>query len=223
MYYNASETCSALILEPYDTNNGLYRIKLSAFNQYLTTDSKNNLSNVYWGSNKYASGAIWKFEEIESAVTNTENYLTYPCKTMNISQNYNGSTSHYNSSHGSPKDYPIDEACEDTGRSSMYCPCDKMIIKRIYGVGDSRTNTIWLRSTEKVKTPGGEDYIVMMVIHPLDDDLSNLHEVQEFSKGDFMFKEGDDGHATGYHFHISIGFGDIVGTGWTQIVLVLGY
>ena len=39
-----------------------------------------------------------------------KNYLTYPTKVMNISQNYASSYSHATHSSGTPKDYPIDEA-----------------------------------------------------------------------------------------------------------------
>jgi len=47
---------------------------------------------------------------------------------MNISQTYSGDDSHRACSEGVPANYPIDEACEDTGRSYVYCPCDEMII-----------------------------------------------------------------------------------------------
>ena len=45
------------------------------------------------------------------------NYLIYPCKYMNITQSYLGSYSHNNNYNGYPKDYPIDEACQDEKRS----------------------------------------------------------------------------------------------------------
>ena len=31
-----------------------------------------------------------------------------------------------------------------------------------------------------------------------------------------MFLEGNDGNATGYHFHIAVGTGKFTGSGWTQ-------
>ena len=103
------------------------------------------------------------------------NYLIYPCKTMKITQNYLGTTSHYPHTVGYPKDYPIDEGCTDTGRDYMYCPCDKMKVKKIYGVGSRGTNTFWLESTSKVLfADGTEDYFTLMIIHPNDDDLRKL-------------------------------------------------
>ena len=39
------------------------------------------------------------------------NYLIYPTKVMNITQNYSNSYSHAPHSQGTPADYPIDEAC----------------------------------------------------------------------------------------------------------------
>ena len=48
-----------------------------------------------------------------------KNYLTYPCKVMNITQGYIGNYSHEPHTTGSPKDFPWDEACGSTGRSPM--------------------------------------------------------------------------------------------------------
>lgn len=145
-----------------------------------------------------------------------KNYLIYPTKVMNITQGYTGSFSHSKNSSGTPKDFPIDEAGKDIGRDYIYCPCDEMKVTRIYGVGNSGTNTIWLTSTSKVDMPCGSDYITMMIIHPEDDDLSKLKVGQIFKRGEPMFREGKDGFATGNHFHIVFGKGNIVGNGWVQ-------
>lgn len=144
------------------------------------------------------------------------NYLTYPCKVMNITQGYADSYSHDIHVSGSPKDYPIDEACAGSGREYFCCPCDAVQIAHIYGVGTGGTNTVWLESTEKVITPSGEDYVTILVMHPNDDDLSQLYEGQRFTRGQPMFREGTDGNATGNHFHMSVGFGKFTGTGWVQ-------
>ena len=99
----------------------------------------------------------------------------------------------------------------------MYCPCDAMEVVRIYGVEeDDKTNTIWLRSTTPVVMPSGTDYLVMMVIHPDDDQLSPIQEGQIFTRGEPMFCEGsDDPKSTGPHFHISVGKGNKVnGSNW---------
>jgi len=144
-----------------------------------------------------------------------KNYLTYPTKTMRITQSYNGSTSHIYNSSGTPCDYPIDEGEKDAGRGNFYCCCNELIIKRIYGTGGSGTNTIWFETTSKVITPSFEDYVAIMVIHPNDDDLIKLKVGHKFKRGDYIMREGKDG-ATGYHFHISVGRGKFKGNGWQK-------
>lgn len=146
-----------------------------------------------------------------------KNYLTYPLKNMNITQTYSGRTSHLTHNTGTPKDYPIDEAGANTGREYMYCPCDEMTVRRIYGVGSSGTNTIWLQSNQKVYfADGTSDYFTLMVTHPNDDDLRKLSTGQTFKRGEKICREGTDGNATGNHFHISAGKGKIKGNGWVQ-------
>ncbi len=145
-----------------------------------------------------------------------ENYLTYPCKTMRITQSYDGAASHKPHTVGFPADYPIDEGCEDSGSSAMYCPCDEMQIMRIYGVGNSGTNTFWLQSTEKVLfADGTRDYFTIMVIHPNDSELKKLNQGQTFTRGEKICSEGKDG-ATGNHFHFSAGKGKYAGKGWIK-------
>lgn len=144
-----------------------------------------------------------------------KNYLIYPCKILRITQNYNGRTSHYPHTTGNIKDYPFDEACKDSSRDYMYCPCDQMVVKKIYGVGNRGTNTIWLESSSKVYfADGTSDYFTMMVIHPNDDDLKKLKVGQIFKRGDKICREGVDG-ATGNHLHISGGKGKMLGSGWS--------
>lgn len=145
-----------------------------------------------------------------------KNYLTYPTSVMNITQNYSNSYSHAPHSQGYPADYPIDDACADGGRSWFYCPCDEMRVAHIYGVGKSGTNTIWIESTSKVVMPCGEDFVTIQVIHPNDDTLAGIKKGQTFKRGEKMFLEGNDGKASGYHFHIAVGTGKFTGTGWVQ-------
>ncbi len=143
-----------------------------------------------------------------------KNYLTYPCEVMNITQGYTGNTSHSPHNRGTPKDYPWDEACENSGRSQMFCPCDEMVIRRIYTKG---TNTIWLESTTECELADGtSDYVTLMVTHPNDSDISRLKEVQRFTRGDFICYEGTDGNASGNHFHFAVGKGKMKGNGWVQ-------
>ena len=144
------------------------------------------------------------------------NYLIYPFKTMRITQTYYGKTSHYPHTQGIPKDYPLDEGCTDTGRDWMFCPCDEVVVKRIYGVGNRGVNTIWLESTSKVVfADGSVDYMTMLATHPNDDDLRKIKEGQKFKHLDKICREGTDG-ASGNHIHLSVGKGKMKGNGWIQ-------
>ncbi len=145
-----------------------------------------------------------------------KNYLTYPCKVMRITQNYNGTTSHKPHTTGNPKDYPFDEGGKDSGRDGLYCDCDEMKIVRTYGVGNGGTNALWVESTSKVHCADGtRDYACGMIIHPNDSDFKTLYVGKKFKRGDLICREGTDG-ATGNHLHISFGKGKIKGNGWVQ-------
>ncbi len=142
------------------------------------------------------------------------NYLTYPCKTMRITQNYKGKTSHYPHTAGSPKDYPVDEGGKDTGKDAVYCPCDKMKVMRIYGVGTGGANTIWLESVGKVDfADGTSDIFTMLITHPDDADLKNIRVGDVFTRGQAVTREGSDS-ASANHLHISGGKGKFKGNGW---------
>ena len=146
-----------------------------------------------------------------------KNYLIYPTKKMYISQSYTGNYSHNKSSNGNPKDYPIDESCGGSGRDYFYCPCDEVVIKRIYGVGVSGTNTIWMESTKPVILANNkESFVTIMVTHPNDDTLKNIKIGDKFKRGQKMFLEGNDGNATGNHFHISVSASKYVSGGWQE-------
>lgn len=145
-----------------------------------------------------------------------KNYLIYPFKTMNISQGYDESYTHKRHNTGTPKDYPFDEAGADSGRDYFYCPCDEVVIKHIYGVGTSGTNTVWIESTSKVIMPYGEDYVTILITHSNDSDLEQFKTGQKFKRGEAMFREGTDGQATGNHLHVSIGTGSFTGSGWVE-------
>lgn len=139
-------------------------------------------------------------------------FFTYPLREMKITQNYKGTTSHLPHTTGSPKDYPIDEGGKNTGKDPIYATCD-LVIRRIYTAG---TNTIWVRTAEKVKIANGKtDYVVMMLVHPDNEDFSKLKVGQMFKKGSIICFEGSDG-ATANHIHIAVGLGDLKGNGWVQ-------
>ena len=92
-----------------------------------------------------------------------------------------------------------------------------MKIKRIYGVGNGGTNTLFLESTSKVIfADGTEDYCSILVMHSDDSDLSRLKKNQIFRRGERICREGTDGFATGNHFHISAGKGKFRSSVWVE-------
>ena len=57
-------------------------------------------------------------------------YLTYPFKTMTITQTYMGSTSHYlHTTINNYRDYPNNEAKADYDRNPFYAPCRLKIVE----------------------------------------------------------------------------------------------
>lgn len=222
-------------------DEGLYRLQLACHPQlYLTATGKTNGADVRWQPYTGGEEQLWKFAqqagggaadgntddvpgETDGGVTAADDAAVYPCKVMNITQRHDGSYSHRRHSVAARADWPVDEAGADSGRCWMYCPCDEMEVRRVYGVGNGGTNTVWLRSTAPVRLPGEREkqYLVMMVTHPNDDTLASLRVGQRFARGEAMFREGNDGNATGYHFHISCGTGDLrtvfgSSCGWTK-------
>ena len=145
------------------------------------------------------------------------NYLIYPIKIMNITQTYKNDFSHSRHTVGTPKDYPIDDNCGATGPNGyFYCPCDAMIVKKIYGVGSSSSNVLWLESTTPVITPTFTDYVTIMIGHIEDAELNKLKIGQIFTRKEPIAIEGKDGFATGEHFHIVVGRGKFKGSGWVK-------
>ncbi len=225
----APSSTSCLVMESAsDGNSGYCRIRLENNTaKYLTANQGSNgtgagrdvnaAGNVYWykgGLTDYSQD--WKLVLIEEAPSQPEpgkynkNYLIYPTMSMNITQNPTDSN-HNDCSTGLYPDYPIDEGCEDAGRSYFYCPCDEMVVTRVYTTG---TNTIWFESTSPVVTPSGTyDKISIMVMHPNDSEIVGLKR-KYFTRGEPMFREGDDGAPNNNHFHISAGTGSYNGGPW---------
>lgn len=132
----------------------------------------------------------------------------FPMETMRITQNYNGKKSHYNHSHGTPKDFPIDIAGAGAGQSACFAPVD-MKVTAIRGVGSGITNTIWLVSIEKVQTPTFTDYVFMTLTHWNDNDsaIKRHNKVGDIiKKGQIICYEGRDG-ADANHIHLVCGRG----------------
>lgn len=129
----------------------------------------------------------------------------FPMETMRITQNPYGNTSHHPHNTGTPKDYPIDCAGVDGGRSAIFAPTDMKVTAIKY----CSTNTIWLVSTNKVKTPTFTDYVFMTCTHWNDTDSYIKKHAKVGSivkKGDIICLEGTDG-ATANHIHICCGRG----------------
>lgn len=129
-------------------------------------------------------------------------------ETMRVTQNYNGATSHLKHQNGTPKDYPIDLAGVDGGRSAFFCTVD-MKVTAIRGKAQkSVSNTIWLVSTEKVLTPNGVNYVFMTITHWNDGDvqIGKLKVGSVVKAGTIICYEGTDS-ATANHLHVVYGFG----------------
>ena len=132
----------------------------------------------------------------------------FPFESMRITQGPYGEASHHAHNLGNPKDYPIDCAGADGGKSAAFAPVD-MKVTAIKGMGSATTNTIWLVSTEKVKTPTFEDVVFMTLTHWDDNDSAikkHSKPGQVVKKGEIICYEGSDG-ASGNHLHICCGRG----------------
>lgn len=142
-------------------------------------------------------------------------YLCYPLKFMRITQDYNGSTSHYKHSHSKDGiiDYSVDDGEKDTGCNDyFYAPCN-LTIKKIYTAG---TNTFWWESVDKVYLADGrESKVCGYVIHCPDSSLNKLKLNKIYKQGELLAQEGKDG-ATGFHFHHAVGLGEFKGGGWVK-------
>lgn len=150
----------------------------------------------------------------------SKNYLIFPMKVMGITQTYDGKTSHYISSHGSPADYPIDIAGTDTGRSPFYCPCDEMKVVQIAGdvAGANHANGAWLVSTSEVDfADGTRDFVTIKFVHMNNSDFgkNGIYVGRKYKRGELIGYEGTS-HATGNHIHMSAGKGKMKGSGWTK-------
>ena len=150
----------------------------------------------------------------------SKNYLTFPMDIMGITQTYDGKTSHYASSHGTPADYPIDIAGADTGRSAFLCPCDEMEVVKIAGdvTGANHANGAWLVSTSEVDfADGTRDFVTIKFVHMNNSDFGKygIHVGRRYIRGELIGYEGTS-HASGNHIHMSAGKGKMKGSGWTR-------
>ena len=152
-----------------------------------------------------------------------KNYLIFPMKVMGITQTYDGKTSHYISSHGTPADYPIDIAGKDTGREPFYCPCDEMEVVKIAGdvTGNNHANGAWLVSTSEVDfADGTRDICTIKFVHMNNSDFgrNGIYVGRRYKRGELIGHEGTS-HASGNHVHMSAGKGGLKGSGWQKNTL----
>lgn len=141
------------------------------------------------------------------------NKFYFGMETMRITQNYNGAASHYNHSHGTPVDYPIDCAGVDGKQSAYFAPVDMKVVA-IRGVGNYATNTIWLETTETVQTPTFNDIVWLTLTHWNDGSITSKFKVGDVIKaGEIIAYEGTDG-ATANHLHVTCGRGHC--NSWTE-------
>lgn len=141
------------------------------------------------------------------------NKFYFGMETMRITQNYNGTASHYNHSHGTPVDYPIDCAGVDGKQSAYFAPVDMKVVA-IRGVGNYATNTIWLETVEPVETPTFTDTVWLTLTHWNDGSITSKFKVGDVIKaGEIIAYEGTDG-ATANHLHVTCGRGHC--NSWTE-------
>lgn len=197
-------------------------------NETALTGGTGGESNVYWAKENTNATQEWIVSpDVDGGTIPpdprpgefSKNYFTYPVKKMKITQPYNSNSNHQANFSGTPNDYPIDEACEDYGKSPFYCPCDEMVVVRTR-VKEGATSGIWLESTSPVVTPSGTyPVITLMILHPDNEEVEKL-EGRTFSRGAIICHEGKEGNATGNHFHISVGTGKYNGgtngNGWQK-------
>lgn len=137
-------------------------------------------------------------------------YFTLGMETIRVTQSYTGTTSHkkhwYNSKDYA--DYPIDLAGAGSNQSAYFATVDMKVVA-IKGQKNSMTNTIWLKSVDKVKTPSGEFRVFIALTHWNDNDsaIKKLKVGKVVKKGSIICYEGTDG-ATANHLHVVCGNAD---------------
>ena len=140
-------------------------------------------------------------------------YAIYPFRVMNITQNYNqGNHVPHWKNVTNYSDKPWDEACKDTGRS-YFEPQNDFIIEEVLGLNTSTTNTVRLKSVNKLYIPFKEEpeYLYLTLPHMNEDNLRQVSKGQILKAGNKVLLEGTDGNATGNHFHITANIGKYYG------------
>lgn len=140
-------------------------------------------------------------------------YAIYPFRYMNITQRHDqgNHTPHWKNSKNY-SDKPWDEACKDGGRS-YFEPMNDFVIEEVLGLNTSTTNSVRLKSVNKLYIPFKEepDYLYVTLTHMNEDNLKQVKKGQVLKAGTKILMEGTDGYATGNHFHVTANLGKYYG------------
>ena len=141
-------------------------------------------------------------------------YAIYPFKYMNITQRHDqgNHVPHWQDS-TNYSDKPWDEACKDSDRS-YFEPQNDFVIEQVLGLnGDNTTNSVRLKSVNKLYIPYKKDpdYLYITLTHMNEDNLKLVYKGEILKKGTKILLEGTDGYATGNHFHITANLGGYYG------------
>lgn len=142
-----------------------------------------------------------------------KNYAVFPCRNVNITQNYNSAYSHatQSGSTNGVKSYPIDFAWGDT---YLMAPCRMKSVKMNGFWNESVLNQVFFHSTEKVHCANGEyDYITILAGHTDDWDYSQDKIGTIYQRGQDMLNQGTDGNVSA-HLDIVVALG--LQTGWVK-------
>ena len=135
-------------------------------------------------------------------------YAIYPFEEMKITQRHDeGNHLPHWFPDANVSDKPWDEACKDSGRS-YFCPQNDYVIEEILGLGSSITNSVRLKTVNKVYIPYQTEptYLEITLTHMEEEDIRKLKVGQILKKGSKPFREGKDG-ADAYHFHCTANIG----------------
>lgn len=141
-------------------------------------------------------------------------YAIYPFRYMNVTQRHDqGNHVPHWKGVTNYSDKPWDEACKDGGRS-YFEPKNDFVIEQVLGLGgDVTTNSVRLKSVNKLYMPYKEepDYLYLTLTHMNEDNLKQVKKGQILKAGTKILMEGTDGWCTGNHFHITANLGKYYG------------
>ena len=124
--------------------------------------------------------------------------ILFPVKIMNITQGMNGGHSHKGTK-------AIDCGWVNEENKKLYAPFTGKIAQI-----KTDSNAVWFQSKEKVLFADGSiDYATVRTVH--DNDVSDLYVGKEIKQGEYYYKMGNKGNATGVHVHIEISKGHVKG------------